>query len=240
MRKYLPNLIFLTLLTCIISLFLFLFKRFDLGVTVEALGGVMTAAGLFSFIFFLSIDPGYAWTKSVNFNTNYVIMTVAGIIFIAGVALLSIGNNIHSLAVKEKDENIRCRSMVSGKVENVAGKDWYKLHDSRILGKLSAYLFRKRGGNEKYKVVVVNSARNQAPSIQQVMVSSKFIAQPIIIKEREGVCASVFEHDLKLDRMRLKQEGKEDSIGFDLMVTYHETESACDSIESNSLRLAAR
>ncbi len=196
MKKNLPNIILLILLSSSSVLLFYLFKSFGLGMFLKAFGIFMILAGIFVFIFFLSIDPGYGWSKKVNFNSNYLAISAAVIICIAGSLMFFLGKEIQVSTFLEESEKTRCQQMRDGLVGNALGKDWFFLSDKKIESSVTLYLFQKRGEAEKYKVIVVDSPEGNANEVSKVNVSSAYCKNIEVFQAKGDFCAGIFEGDI--------------------------------------------
>ncbi len=97
--------------------------HFGVGKSLSAFGFILLAAAILLFLFFLSIDPGYGWTRSDNFNKNYIVIFITLAIFIIGVALIFIGQHLSK-------EQVTSLGSVPKYVKNISGK----LQERSVMG----------------------------------------------------------------------------------------------------------
>lgn len=218
MKKNLPNIVLLILFAVFAGFLVFLYKGFGLGVFVKALGIVMFSAGVLAFLFFLSIDPGYGWSKTVNFNANYITISVSIAVSIVGLVLFLTGRTVHITTIQEQAEAARCRSMVEGNVGDVIDSEWYFLSDRKGDEKLSLYLFQKKGEIKNFKLIVINSSNDVEHKIRDIKVSSAMSEDSVILQARDGACSGIFEGNV-MTHMPKTSAGKP-ITKFDVMVDY--------------------
>ncbi len=222
MKKNLPNIIILLFLSVSSGLLIFLYRSFGLGLFLKSFGIFMLIAGILVFIFFLSIDPGYAWSKTVNFNANYIAISAAVFICIAGSLLFFLGREIHDTTIQKASEMTRCRDLLNGHVGETIGKEWYFLSDRKDEKDLSLYLFQKRGEAEKFKIIAIDSSPGNTERVREIRVNSVYGLSPVVMVAEDGVCSGIFEAEILTHRPEnLKVDSK---VSFDVLVAYNEKE----------------
>jgi hypothetical protein len=229
MKKNLPTIILLILIVGSSALLVYLFQSFGLGLFLKAIGIFMLLAGIFVFIFFLSIDPGYGWSKTVNFNAHYIAISAAVIICIAGVLLFYLGREIHVSAIQEESQKTRCQKMLDGQVEEVVGRKWYFLSDKQDDDDLSLYLFQRRGETEKYKIIAVDSARDNADQVQEMIVSSAVSKNPVVLKAKGDTCVGIFEENINTSKPDNLPVGS--SVEFNVLVKFSKNETSQKNVQ---------
>ncbi len=91
MKRYLPTLLLLIFLLTFISFSVAFFLHNGLGKSLCLLGYILLAASILSFLFFLSIDPGYGWVKSVNLHKNHRFVFLFILLFITSIGIIVLG-----------------------------------------------------------------------------------------------------------------------------------------------------
>ena len=61
---------------------------------MSLVGYIFLVASILSFLFFLSIDPGYGWAESGNLYKNYIVISILVVLFIISVVLIVIGHHV--------------------------------------------------------------------------------------------------------------------------------------------------
>lgn len=95
MKKYMPTLLFLLIVLGCASFFVLFFVENGMGGLLSLIGYILLAASVLSFLFFLSIDPGYGWTKTVNLHKNHRLVLVFLTLFILSVGCIVLGQRIN-------------------------------------------------------------------------------------------------------------------------------------------------
>jgi len=219
-KKNLPNIILLVLVTGCAGLLIFLYKSFGLGLFLNTLGGCIIVVGVLAFIFFLSIDPGYGWAKNVNFIANYIAISATVVVLLTGVALLFLGRKIHVDAIQNAKDIGRCQELKNKNVADVIGRDWYFLTDRKDNGNLILYLFQKKGEVKNFKVIAIESLKENVRNIREILISSVFYQEPVVVKARGGACAGVFEGDVVT--LSSEDAKNKSNTSFDVLVAYGE------------------
>ncbi len=91
MKRYLPTLLLLIILSTFISFSVVFFLHNGLGKSLCLIGYILLAASILSFLFFLSIDPGYGWVKSANLHKNHRFVFLFIILFIVSISIIILG-----------------------------------------------------------------------------------------------------------------------------------------------------
>ncbi len=94
LKRYMPTILLLIILLSIVSFALIFFLHYGLGKSLSLAGYILLAASILSFLFFLSIDPGYGWIKPSNLYKNYIVISILVTLFILSVILIVVGNRV--------------------------------------------------------------------------------------------------------------------------------------------------
>jgi len=94
MKRYLPTLLLLIILSTFVSFSLVFFLHNGLGKSLSLIGYIFLAASILAFLFFLSIDPGYGWVKSANLHKNHIVVSIFIALFIVSVGLIVVGRQM--------------------------------------------------------------------------------------------------------------------------------------------------
>ncbi len=94
MKRYLPTILLLIILSTFISCSLVFFLHNGLGKSLSLIGYIFLAASILAFLFFLSIDPGYGWVKSANLHKNHFVVSVFIVLFIVSVGFIVLGRQM--------------------------------------------------------------------------------------------------------------------------------------------------
>lgn len=97
MKRYMPTILFLIILLSLLSFSLVFFLQHGLGKSLSLVGYIFLVASILSFLFFLSIDPGYGWATSVNLYKNYIVISVLVVLFIISIVLIVVGHQVSEL-----------------------------------------------------------------------------------------------------------------------------------------------
>lgn len=94
MKRHLPTLLFLIILLSFSSVALLFLLHHGPGKTLRLAGYIFLGASLLSFLFFLSIDPGYGWVKPANPQKNQVVLSAFLALFILSIGLIVLGQRM--------------------------------------------------------------------------------------------------------------------------------------------------
>ena len=97
MKRYMPTILFLIILLSLSSFSVMFFLQHGLGKSLSLIGYIFLVASILSFLFFLSIDPGYGWTSSVNLYKNYIVIFIFIMLFIVSIVLIFAGHRLSEL-----------------------------------------------------------------------------------------------------------------------------------------------
>lgn len=217
MNKYLPNL----LLVLVVSANIFFMGRYirnnGLGMFLSTTGMVFLVLGLVIFIFFLSIDPGYGWSKTIDLTKNYIMIFTSMAIGIAGVVLIVVGQQMNELHVQSLNNDKRCRQLISGNAAEILKKDWYRLRNQKSRAGISVYLFQKKSDRNSYKIIGTIDDAKSSPAIKDLTITSMFIEQPIVANKNDSTCPGVFEKNISINLDRNQELNEQ--VQFDLVFT---------------------
>lgn len=220
MRKHLPNILLLIIILAnMVFLGLFI-SSYGLGVFLTTTGTVFLVLGIIIFIFFLSIDPGYGWIRSIEFTKNYIFIFSSMAVCMAGVVLIVIGSHVHELQERAFNQVMRCQDLLTGNVAKVLEEDWYSLRDQQRHAAVSVYLFQKKSNRNDYKIIAVMKNCNSGQSIKDLVISSESIPHPMTVSEKKSSCPGVVEKDISIKFGR--NRGMEQQVQFDLLVRVDE------------------
>jgi hypothetical protein len=183
-------------------------------------GIVLLVLGIIIFIFFLSIDPGYGWTKSIDLTKNYIMIFTSMAVGMAGVVLIISGQHMNDLHVESIKANMRCQELVSGNVAKVLKKDWYSLRDQKSKKSLRVYLLQKKSDRNDYKIIATFNDAESKQVVQNFTITSYSIPQPITVDRDNLSCPGVFEKNISIN-FDIHQKLNE-QIQFDLLITITE------------------
>lgn len=201
-----------------------------LGLFFNTTGIIFLILGVIIFIFFLSIDPGYGWTRNIDLTKNYIMIFTSLAVSIVGIVFIVTGQHINELHVQDQDKKSRCKELIAGNAENVMKKDWYSLRDRKEQGPLNVYLFQKKSNRNNYKIIATINEPNLPLVTGDLTISSELIPQPITIAGKDSVCTGIFEKDINIDFNRHQQ--LREQVKFDLTMTIFEDKIT--GTESNS------
>ncbi len=219
-KKNLPNIILLVLFVGISCFLVYFYKSFGLGLFLKNKGIFVIIIGMLAFVFFLSIDPGYGWSKKINLTANYITISIAVVVLITGFLLLLLGGNIHENTVEKEIEKARCRNMLSENARDAVDSKWYFLTDKNDDENLALYLFQKKGEIKNFKLIAIESLKGNIGSIKEIQISSAYYKNPVVLQARDGDCTGVFEGNI-ITRKPEKPEGVSKN-SFDVLVVYNE------------------
>jgi len=94
MKRHLPTLLLLIILSSFVSLSLVFFLHNGLGKSLSLIGYIFLAASILAFLFFLSIDPGYGWVNSANLHKNHIVVSIFIVLFIVSIGLIVVGQRM--------------------------------------------------------------------------------------------------------------------------------------------------
>jgi len=192
-------------------------------------GIVLLVLGIIIFIFFLSIDPGYGWTKSIDLSKNYIMIFTSMAVVMAGVVFIISGQHMNDLHVQSIKAKMRCQELVSGNVAKVLKKDWYSLRDQKRKKPLQVYLLQKKSDRNDYKIIATFNDAESKQIVRNFTITSDSIPQSIAVDKNDSSCPGVFEKNISID-FDIHQKLNE-QIQFDLLITVteddaHETDRA--------------
>ncbi len=93
-KRYMPTLLLLIVLACAVSFSLLYLFHHGLGRFLRLAGYVFLATSFLSFLFFLSIDPGYGWISSPDLQKNHMALSIFIILFILSIGLILLGRQM--------------------------------------------------------------------------------------------------------------------------------------------------
>ncbi len=111
MKRYLPTLLLLIILSTFISFSVVFFLHNGLGKSLCLIGYILLAASILSFLFFLSIDPGYGWVKSANLHKNHRFVFLFIILFIISIGFIVLGLQLSASHPRLIDTHGRAEQM---------------------------------------------------------------------------------------------------------------------------------
>ncbi len=161
-------------------------------------GIVFLILGIVIFIFFLSIDPGYGWTKSIDLNKNYILIFISIAVCVTGVVLIVTGqymNELHEQAINERN---RCQQMIAGNAEGLLKKELYSLRDQENRPPLRTYLFQEKRNRGNYKIIATFNSTSTGQRVRSIRISSGSVPQQISINTEDSVCPGVFEENISI------------------------------------------
>ena len=188
-----------------------------LGMFLSTTGIIFLVLGIIIFIFFLSIDPGYGWTKTIDLSKNYIMIFASMAIGITGVVLIVIGQQINEMYMQTLNEAKRCRQLLSGNAEEVLKQDWYTLCDQMNEDFFEVYLFQKKSNRNNYKIAVIKKSMESARTVKNLIITSELIPQLIMVNNDDSACSGVLEKDISINFKRNQQHNG--NVRFDLLLT---------------------
>lgn len=202
--------------------------HYGLGAFLSTAGIVFSLISILVFIFFLSIDPGYGWSKSKNLHKNYIMISGSISVCVIGVILFVIGQRLNAIETQANKTRQRCQDIRNGKTAEVLKEDWYKLRDEKIFEGVRVSLFQKKDDEAQYKIIAAVSAETNAMSLRKILISSQAMATPIALVDEDLLCPEVFEKNIVIP----SHGGQErvEQIKFDVLVRY--TSGGDSTIES--------
>ncbi len=217
MKKNIPNI----LLVIVVLANVFFISRYvqtnDLGMFFNVTGIVFLILGIFIFIFFLSIDPGYGWTKSIDLTKNYIMIFTSLALSIAGIVLIVTGQHIHEIHVKSISDSKRCQQLLNGNAEKILIKSWYTLQDHDNKDSLNIYLFQKKSNRNNYKIIATLNDTGTTQNIHDLTISSVALPQSIIINTKDSACPGVIEKDISINFDKHQKLGEQ--VQFNILLT---------------------
>ena len=217
MKKHMPNiLLIIVVLANVFFISQYILKN-SLGMFFNVTGIVFLILGIFIFIFFLSIDPGYGWTKSIDLTKNYIMIFTSLSVSIAGIVLIVTGQHINEIHVKSINDSKRCEQLLNGNAEKILIKSWYTLQDQDNKGSLNVYLFQKKSNRNNYKIIATLNDSGTTQNIHDLTISSVALPLPIIINTKDSVCPGVIEKDISIDFD--KHQKLSEQIQFSILMT---------------------
>jgi len=211
-----PNILLLVVVLVGIFAVSLYIQHYGLGMFFRTTGIVFLVLGVIIFIFFLSIDPGYGWAKSLDLTKNYILIFTSLAVCVAGVVLIVIGQHVNKLHVQSMSENKRCQQLITGNVQEILEKEWCCLRDQKNQPPLSVYLFQKKTDRNNYKIIATLNPTGSTEILRSLTISSKSIPQPITVDRKDSVCPGVFEKNISIGFYRHHDRNEE--IRFDLLL----------------------
>jgi len=188
-----------------------------LGMFFSTTGIVFLILGIIIFIFFLSIDPGYGWTKSIDLTKNYIMIFTSIAVSLAGIVLIVTGQHMNELHLQSISDSKRCQQLMSGNAEKILLKNWYSLRDQDSKDSLDVYLFQKKSDRNNYKIIAALNETGTAQTVNNLTISSVAIPQPITINMKNSICPGVIEENISIDFD--KHQKLNEQVEFDLLIT---------------------
>lgn len=217
MKKHVPNIILLF----VVLVNLFFMGRYiwnnDLGMFLGINGIIFLVLGIVIFIFFLSVDPGYGWVKSIDLTKNYILIFTSMAVCMAGIVFIVIGQHMHELHAESASEIKRCQELIVGDVDEVLKRDWYSLRDQQNQESLSVYLFQKKSDRNNYKIIATVKNSKSVWSVRNFTITSDSIPLPITANSKESACPGVLERDISIDFDRVQDLTEQ--VRFKLLIT---------------------
>ncbi|GAB4343057.1 MAG: hypothetical protein Kow0089_18570 [Desulfobulbaceae bacterium] len=199
MRKHLPNI--LLLLVILVNLFFMAayIRNNGIGMFFSTTGTVFLVLGILIFIFFLSIDPGYGWLRSMNLTRNYIMIFASMAVSITGVFLIVTGEHLHDLREKKMSRIQRCRDLSAGRVQEVMEQGWYRLEDRQDTAGMTAYLFQKKSDRNRYRVIAVLNSEDDPLERRRLTIRSEMLPAPVVVESAGPACPGILEAEISLD-----------------------------------------
>jgi len=224
MRKNLPNVLLLLVVLANVFFMGLYIRNNGIGLFLSTTGTVFLVLGIIIFIFFLSIDPGYGWTKSIDLTKNYIMIFTAMAVCMAGVVLIVSGKQLHDLHVASLSQKERCLELAAGKAPEVLKRDWYTLQDREDREFLHVYLFQKKSDRNEYKIIVTADRDSAATKIRQLVIASDSIPAPLQAAAKDASCPEVFEKNIRVDFDWQQQQNEQ--VRLDLLISLFEDAAA--------------
>lgn len=234
MKKHLPNILLLIVVLANLFFIGSYVRNNGLGLFFSTTGIVFLVLGVFIFIFFLSIDPGYGWTKSIDLTKNYIMIFVSMAVSITGIVFIVTGQHINELQVQAENKQIRCQELIAGNAAEVLKKDWFSLRDQKKQDPLKVYLFQKKSDRNNYKIIATINNQNFPKVIRNLTISSRALPQPITVEENDTRCPGVFEKEISIDFD--KHQKLKELVQFDLTVTISDS-SVTESVSTKQEKI---
>jgi len=190
-------------------------RHYGLGGSLNTLGIIFTIGSILIFVFFLSIDPGYGWARSINYSVSYTVIATSVVICIVGIMLMALGRGMHEGEERKLAASNRCDALRAGEATKVMAEEWFYLASEKNMTDISLYLFRKRGDIAAFKIVVLFEPGELGASVKELVISSPLLEQPIKVMAEECLCPGVYEKDLSVGYANKEQL----SIGAQFTVT---------------------
>jgi len=116
LKRYMPTILLLLILLSFGSFALVFFLRYGLGKSLSLVGYILLAASVLSFLFFLSIDPGYGWITSSNLYKNYIVISILVTLFLVSILLIIVGDRVsesqnHTICQYGETEHLKVTPM---------------------------------------------------------------------------------------------------------------------------------
>lgn len=217
MRKHLPNILLLIfILTNIFFMGLYI-RNNGLGLFLRTTGIVLVVLGVIIFIFFLSIDPGYGWIRSIDFSRNYIMIFSSMAVCILGMVFIVSGQHLDDLYRRTLNMEKRCQQLIAGKATQILQRDWYSLRDSHSLENIHVYLFQKKSDRNDFRIIATVDQTRSNEVIRDIVISSQAIPRQIAVDYQDSICPGVFEKDIFIEYGELQKRNGE--VRFDLLLT---------------------
>lgn len=217
MRKHLPNfLLLIFVLTNIFFMALYI-RNNGLGLFLRTTGIVLVVLGVIIFIFFLSIDPGYGWIRSIDFTRNYIMIFSSMAVCILGAVFIVTGQHLNELYRTALNMEKRCQQLIAGKATEVLQRDWYSLRDSHALENIHVYLFQKKSDRNDFRIIATVDQERTNNIIRDIVISSQAMPRQIAVDSRDSICPGVYEKDIFIAYEELQNSGG--NVRFDLLLT---------------------
>ncbi len=232
MKKHLPNILLLTVILTNIFFMGSYIKNNGIGLFLSTTGIVFLILGVIIFIYFLSIDPGYGWSKSIDLTKNYIMIFTSMAVGMTGIVFIVSGQHMNDLHIQKTNSQIRCKELLAGNVEEILKKDWFSLRDQKKAKPLSVYLFQKKSDRNNYKIIATKSDQSTIRFKTNLVISSNLISNPIVVEENNSVCQGVLEKDISIDFE--KHQKLNEFVQFNITVTIPE-DTIVDSVSAGKV-----
>jgi len=216
-RKHLPNILLLTVVLANLFFMALYIKDNGFGKFLSTTGIILLAMGVIIFIYFLSIDPGYGWIRSIDLRRNYIMIFTSMAVCMFGVVLIVSGQQMDELRTQSIHEAKRCRELIAGNAEEVMRADWYSLKDRQHREPVSVFLFQKKSDRNHYRIIAMIDQPDASRTISSFTITSDSVPIPITVDRKDTRCPDVFEQDISIDfetHQRLNEQ-----VRFDLRAT---------------------
>lgn len=210
-------------------------KNNGLGKFLNTTGIVFLVVGVLIFIYFLSIDPGYGWVKSMDLSKNYIMIFTSMAVGILGIVLIVSGQQIHELRIETLSKKSRCHAIIKGNAKDVLKNDWFRLRDWKEQPPVKTYLFQNKGNRNNYKLVATINNKDSTQTMDKLIISSDALLAPLIVENKQSACPEVIEVDISIDYTR--HEELNELVSFSITVVVHEKWTAEEDSASVTKKL---